>query len=334
MFLTPLGFGAYLHKIINAQRPDGELAHIEGAIWDNCADIPGTRGHLTRQKIETMIRNWRAANPLEVEARALGKFMHLSGSVFTIFNPHVHVVAPLPIDPKWNIIQCIDPHPRKPAFTVWLALAPMNIWYVIAEYPGEPWDEISATPLTIQAMVQEMNFIEQGSNPKFMFGRPLNVSERIGDPNGMKAPLANNRTTMETEFNEWLPSQLNLRVDNDISLRHNKIRELLLYNTDAPLSAMNSPRLYVFSWCTNVIRAFREYRYKDVGGTGAGESDKLEQTWKDPIDAVGYPIMTVGAWQEPSASADHEYYDEEYAAIMSGRSSQQSCPSGYGKRMF
>ena len=340
MFLTPLGFGAYLHKIINAPHPDGELVHVEGAIWDNCADIPGTRGHLTRQKIETMIRNWRAANALEVEARAYGKFMHLSGSVFTIFNPSVHVVPQMPIDPKWNIYQCIDPHPRKPAFSTWLALAPMNVWYVIGEYPTDPWDEISATPLTIQGMVQEMMMIEQGRHPQFMYGKPLNVMERIGDPNGMKAPLANNRTTMQDEFNEWLPTRLNLRVDNDIALRHNKIRELLSYDPERPVAAMNSPRLYVFSNCKNMIRAFREYRYKDTGGTGAGESDKLEQTWKDPIDTVGYPIMTVAGWQEPSAVSGHAHYDPEWAAICQGRGefnpeeySAGSCGE-YGKRMF
>ncbi len=318
-FLTPLNSAAYLHKIINSEYPDGEVVHVRASIWDNCKDREGTRGHLSEQKILAMIRNWQATNPLEVEARSEGKFMFLSGAVFPVWNNEVHVIPPMPINSKWKLHFCIDPHPKKPSIGVWLAQGPMGYWYVIAEWPTAPWDEIQSTSLTIRQMCDEYLRVERGQNERFRFGHALRGVDdhRYGDPNGMKAQNPQNRTIVKQEYEAWLPGTINVNIDNDIALRHDKIRELLGYDFQRPVDAVNSPKLYVFSWCKNVIRAFGGYRYLEKQGMGLGESDKLDQVWKDWIDPIGYILVTAEPWSEPRAG---ETAYDAYEEIDEGRS--------------
>ncbi len=54
-FLTPLNMAMYLHTIENSYHEPGSFHVAEASIWDNCKDIPGTRGHLTRRSIEDQI---------------------------------------------------------------------------------------------------------------------------------------------------------------------------------------------------------------------------------------------------------------------------------------
>ena len=162
MFLTPLDLAGYLCDVIDTERPDGELYYTECPIWDNCKDIPGTRGHLRRVEIEDQIRDWEATDPTEVPARELGKFQHLAGSIFKIFSEKEHCIDPMPINPNWNIFQIVDPHRVKPPFAVWLALTPVGDYYVIAEYPTEEWDKIITTHLSIKDFGVEFKRIESG----------------------------------------------------------------------------------------------------------------------------------------------------------------------------
>lgn len=315
-FLTPLYLAAYMHKIINSDYPEGEVYHCRASIWDNCADIIGNRGILSRREIEAMIRGWKAVNPLEVPAREEGRFMHLAGAVFKIFNQDEHVIDPEPVVPSWNVYQIVDHHPHKPACSVWIAVTSLNMIYVIAEYPVEPWDQINGTTLSIKNFGQDFKRIENGRHPNFGYIQSLNIRERIGDPNAFKAQQPHNRKTIKQQY-EWdCGLEYNINVDNDIQLRHDKLRDLLRYNPQEPIDSMNTPHLFIYRSCKNMIRAVENYSYRAKQGIGQGLSDKLEEAWKDWIDVLGYGVVTIDPWSQNSKSNE---YNDDYMEILRSR---------------
>jgi hypothetical protein len=198
------------------------------------------------------------------------------------------------------------------------ALSPLGDWYVIAEYPNEPWEQINGTPLTIRNFCQEIRNIENGRNHNFPYIRKLRVTEYIGDPNAMKAQQPHNRTTIQREYELNGGFDINCNVDNDIALRHNKIMELLFHDPQRKIDSINRAHAYIFKSCRNMNKAFAGYAYKKNQGMGSGLSDKLEELWKDWIDAFGYTVVTVDAWTQ-SRRGDEDEGDDDYSLIQAGR---------------
>lgn len=312
-FLTPLHMASYLFDVINGDAPDGEIAHTTISIWENCADIPGNRGVLEKATIEKLIRRWREVNPLEVVAREEGKFMFLAGSVFSIYTERVHQIDPVPIEKNWQIFQCIDPHPVKPHVSIWAARDAMQYVRVIAEYPSTPWEHISTTPLTLRHHGDEFRRIESGRHPKFQFVDPMKVTDRLGDPNALKATNPNTARTLQTEYEDVCDLSFRADIDNsDVMLRHNLIRQFLFYNPQQPVDSVNCPRLYVSSACRNMNAALALFRYRQVNkqGEGMGYSDKVEETWKCWIDALGYLLLILSE-EAYTAPGRDPYGDDE-----------------------
>lgn len=309
LFLTPLNQAEYLAKIENGDYPDGEVDITVASIWENCCDVSGTDGILTRTDIEKMIRQWRENNELEVPARENGEYMHLAGSVYPIFRKDVHVVDPIPIDPKWNIYKIIDPHETKPPFCVWIAVTPMNTCYVIAEYPTQEWSLIKRTHLTIRNFMEDFKNIETGKHPQFLhIKNPLYIGDDCyGDPNKFKCRQSASGLTLKQEYEDFGCESISVNVPDEIMLRHSKVTDLLFYDQQREAKSPNLPRLFVFSCCKNVIRAFRNYQYKSKQGMGEGLSNKLDKTWMDPMDCVGYFSVIFERWYEKIPENNFEY---------------------------
>lgn len=317
-FLTPLHMAAYLHSIITSNREPGKIAHVQASIWENCRDIPGTRGILSRVDIENQIANWEQVNPLEVPARRDGKFMYLAGAVFQLYSAEHHVIPPEEIDPEWNIYMVCDPHPHKPHVGLWVAVCPLDIFRVIGEYPVEDWTQLTGTTLTLRDFCRDFRLIESGRHPNFPYSRRMRIVERFGDPNAMKAEHPLNRSTVQREYSLEGGLEFNINVDNDITLRHNRIRELIQYDPARKVCGLNTPHLYVYSTCWNTRRALGEYRYATKQGSGAGLSDKLEPTWKCFIDALGYLLVSVGGWEGRVSAKGNDDYAEYRRGMANG----------------
>lgn len=321
LFLTPLNQAEYLHKIESGVYPDGEVHIGVGSIWDNCVDIPGKRGTLSKHDIERMIRQWYENDPMEVPARENGDYMHLAGAVYKIFNDEVHVIDPMTVDPSWNIYKIIDPHDTKPPYCCWIAVTPMNRIYVIAEYPTEPWDQIKGTVLTIDDFVHEFKLVEQGKNEKFQYLRnnPLRTYECLGDPNKFKDRQPNTGLTMKQEYEVSGCESIITNINDDVALGHSKVRGLLRYDPMRKVDTLNSPKLFVFRSCTNMIRAFKNFQYKTKQGDGAGESDKLDKKWECPMGTMRYFAVHFDGYQHVKQDYYGDEWDEEMEEIESGR---------------
>lgn len=309
LFLTPLNEAEYLHKIEDGEYPDGEVDVTVGTIWDNCKDIPGTNGILSKTKIDGMIRQWRENNELEVPARERGEYMHLSGAVFPIFNRDVHVIPPVPIDPKWNIYKVIDPHDSKPPFCLWIAVTPLNDCYVIAEYPTAVWTSINTTHLTISNFVEEFKNIENGKNEKFPYIKKLIIDECIGDPNKFHCRQSDRGMRLDHLYEHYGCEMINTKISDDVAMRIERIRKLLYFDPFRKVESPNIPKLKIFETCTNVIRAVKNFQFKQNQGMGGGMSDKVDKTHECPIACLGYFAVSFDGYQEKRIEKS-SYFDE------------------------
>lgn len=311
MFLTPLKAVAYLQKMVKDVNMRGILCHTKGSIWENCKDVPGTRGVLSKTAIDAQIATWKSS-PITLKARVDGEFVNLSGVVFPIFNHDIHVIPyseiPSKIDKNQMLYMCIDHHPKKPPFAVWMTLDALGVWRVIAEYPTEPWDEIVINEKNIRLYGYDFKLIEQGKIQKFhYFKNSPKIIDRFGDPNAFKCEQAHNRQTIQQQYKDDCDLNINIDIDNSTDLRHDKISDLLYYDVMRSISGTNSPSLYVYESCMNVINAFNYYQRND--------NMKLDEEWKDPMDCVGYIVTTVTSYNATKVKSIQTGYDDEYEKL-------------------
>jgi hypothetical protein len=203
-----------------------------------------------------------------------------------------------------------DPHDVKPPFAMWIARDPMNNSYVIAEYPDGDWDQIKRTTLTIKHFCRDFEGIEAGRDPRFPLMPGKKSEFEIGDPNRFSVRMSNTGKTLAQEF-AYYGFNYDISANDDIALGHNSIRELLFYDPQRKVDAINKPRLFVFSSCKNVIQAFKEYMISQDTG-------KIIETWKCPIDLLRYYCDKSEPWQNISSSDSDSSGDMD--EIIKGRS--------------
>ena len=311
LFLTPLGGATYLRDdVVNPDAPEGEVYFTEGNIWENCKDIPGNRGQLSKDAIDFLIREWKKLGEDVYQARAFGKFTSFSGVIFPVYNSNRHFIDAFQIPSNWNMYQLCDPHEVKPPFVMWIAKSPMNHSYVVAEYPGQKWDQIKTTSLTIKRFCSEFDLIESGRHDKYWY-MPKNVPyRRVGDPNIMNLRLPNSGMTLKEEYSYW-GYDFDTNVNDSIVLGHDRIRELLDYDTEREWGPTNMARLYVFKTCRNTHNALMDYRH---------ENEKIDPTWKCIIDLLRYYCDVQDSWTNLSVQEDI-YSNDDYDEIEYGRNS-------------
>lgn len=279
-FLTPLDVAGWmLAQIIEAE--DGkDVCIVNASIWDNCADIPGTRGHLTRENIQKMINQWERLSPDELEARINGTFTHLSGAIWKIFNPEVHVCKSFQVPRIWPVTMVIDPHDVKCPAVAWFADGP-NKTYVIDEWPNTDYTKMKTSELTTDMVCEALWGKEQ-----FFHGQIL---WRYMDPNkaSYRYPHKSQIVTMQQEF-----ARRGFRCmvsEDNIEVGHQRVNELLHYNPTREISEYNHPTLQVFDHCINMRNALQKYAIRPKFNPLARTlTSKLDPKYKDFADVIRY----------------------------------------------
>ena len=277
LFLTPLEMAAWMSKQI-LDDIDGKLKTLRtGSIWDNCKDIVGNRGILSRDMIENQIREWTRLNPDELEARVSGAFTHLSGAIYKAFDPAVHMIDSFEIPADWPIYQIIDPHPARPPATTWYAQGPVHT-YAIAEYPTADYTQMSSTRLTIRHFCGEFDRIERAIGRK--------ADYRYGDPNALVCSMNNTGKTVKQEYKQF--GYTFALANDDLDHGHERVRDHIYFDNKRELDASNCPKFYIFSNCYNLGMSMRGYGFKKGPLSGGSLSSKIDQKYKDFADNVRY----------------------------------------------
>lgn len=310
-FLTPLEMAGWMidQLIDEAALPDDprpEIVVVHGSIWDNCKDIPGTRGKLSRETIERQIRQWGKISPAELDARVNGTFTHLSGAIYKKYRPAIHEVEDFPIPPWWPIYRIIDPHDTKLPAIIWVAQSETDA-VVIREWPTDDYVKLGNSSMTISQIVNLCKRdIEAPFRKQILWG--------YMDPNKGKTPHrgVDSTKTVQDEYREagW---DFDLAETDDLAVGHGMVQALLHYDETLPIGDNNRPYLRVMKHCRNTSIALQRYGIKKDKDVGASLTTRLDKKYKDFADPVRYFAVKRQAFRRVDEALGF------YQALMSGR---------------
>ena len=306
IFATVLDQAPYVTDLVDEPRN----VHIRGAVWENCVgeevtdemaravlekigvrlekshDGVGyiTYGVLTRKSIENMIAGW-GASPEELDARMFGLFMHLEGRILKNLNPEVHLIPALQyldVPANWPVIQVVDPHPRHPDVSVWLAITPAMRTVVIDEYPryrngGPYYEQIKFRSETIEQTCEAWRRIEAER------GITNQVVARIGDPNRFLDPNPRNNKPLQYDYAQQ-GFFFTVDVVDDIMTGHNELQVATTYNRMLwemyPDDPHNIPLMLICDNCVNVWRSATRYSWKEKRDYTSSLSEQVDHKYR------------------------------------------------------
>lgn len=272
--MTPLSNSAWVQdRLVDSHDEDTTI--VAADIEDACIEH-GVRGHLKHEDIERMMKNWK---PEEIDARAHGKFMHLSSVIYGgAFNRQYHVVADDLQPPKgsqWFTV--VDPARGKP-WAIGLGwVDPRGQIVFDEEYPKEDWLRCKESVLTIRDYADIIKIMEAG--------KPIET--RIIDRH-----FANSRndygTTLKQDLSEkfGLEFQDSYSCEKEVDTGIQKVKDYLGFNTKMPMDSLNFPRLRIKARCKNTIRSMERWpRKPDTLAPDDGSP------YKDHADLIRYSAM-------------------------------------------
>jgi phage terminase large subunit-like protein len=278
--MTPLYSGGWIFD--RMENPFEEKKEpwslITAEIEDNCIDH-GIRGVLKHKDIERVIAEYPEE---EREARISGKPIHLTGRVFPQFEPAVHMIHKVPDGVQLQYYQVCDPHDRKPFAMGWYGVDSTGDIYILDEWPNESYHIMKSCSKTVQDYADIIKGKEK------TFGEPYYIIDaRYGNRKSVQTG-----DTIRDEFDEHGIHYSNSYTDDNASITagHDKVKQLLRYDTKQPISSTNRPKLYVLDTCKNHIYGFLHYTYGNYKDPDKGGLEKVEEKYKDFMDCIRYMV--------------------------------------------
>ena len=234
------------------------------------------------------------------EARLYGRFVHLSGVIFSLFTrvesmwcfrcgkramtqdgrcltcsgdnttEFTHVIEPFPLPATWPILFVIDPHPRKPDALGWFAVTPSDDLMMVGNLEAE------GTAKDVAKVVREYEEIHHFA-----------VSRRLMDPN------------MATETNDKQQRGWTMRRGYDAEgLRCDLANDEMTAGIQTvmeylkPDTISRRPRLTFFSTCARAIQGMSRWSWDEWTRQGDREpKERVSERHKDHADLVRYAVM-------------------------------------------
>lgn len=134
IFATPLSdVGAWMYDeiVANADKAKAKYSFFMTATVFDASIAKGIRGFLKTEDIKRMIAQY---DDEDKQARIFGRFQHLVGLVFKMWDRKIHVIQPFHMNKKDYVwIEAIDPHPRNPDAVLWAAIDRKGRYFVTDE---------------------------------------------------------------------------------------------------------------------------------------------------------------------------------------------------------
>lgn len=279
MFITatPLTGSAWIYDqiISNPDKEAGRRFYIEADVESACVEH-GVRGFLIHDNIERMISEYSED---EKQARIYGKFQHLVGLVYKQWNRAVHVIRPFHINFKdYTVIQALDPHPRNPDATIWIAVDKHNQKFIIDEL----W-------LKCQGGAKEL------SERIWKKDQQYRVTRRLADPSAFIEDQHTGKSLI-TRLESFYPFNY-LEATKSRTASDRRIGEALDYQKVGD-EFIVTPELYVFDNCVRTIFEIEHWRWDEWIGKQTDKHNKKEK----PVDKDDHMIENIGRIliQEPA----------------------------------
>lgn len=300
IFMTPLDNGGELLEDLTVKDDvtvDGESVgkvHVTYAEIEDVCKQHGVRGFLEHKDIMQMLSFY---DPEEVDARAKGKPVHLTGRIYGDFeNKSPYVVDDFVVPDDWSRVCIIDPHDGIPFAITWAAVDKTGQIWIYDEFPFDDLEKCHSTNLTIPDYGRIIREKEQ---------RDV-MSLRILDPYFGNKRYANTGKTVKAELND-LGFDF---VDGDTSgldLGHKRVREMLKYQKAYPVSGVNHPRLHIFSRCRNHWRSMLRYKRKITKSGEVKDKLTLDETYKHCCDNIRHLAMYPNLYSLQKNESDLKY---------------------------
>lgn len=234
----------------------------------------------------------------EILARAYGVPSKSATSRFPKFSREVNVVkkADLPWVKQADIPvirwMALDPAGSKAWFMVWVAIDATGAWYVYREHPTDTWAEASSDVKGKRGPGQRgsgMGIDDYVGLITDLEGEEQ-IWERVIDPR-MGAAEVKTREGATSIISELDSAGMVFQPAPGVDIEHGLqlLNDLMTYDDQKPVSAMNRPKFFVSEECENTIFALLEY-------TGAGGKDEAV---KDPVDVLRYLAVAGAEFIDP-----------------------------------
>lgn len=276
---TPLeGSGWLYDHIVDARlntkdkkfkdRAEKQRVNIEADVWAACKDIPGTRGHLSRDNIEKMIAEY---DEDEKQARVYGKFQHLAGLVYKNWSRDIHMIKPFEVNPReYCVYEMIDPHPRNEDAVQWVAVDKNHTKIVVDELYINP---TSTEDLAMQIKAKASQF---------------RVVKRLGDPSMFNKDQHQGDESLADKLRKhglnYLPATKQRTMANQA------IKDGFDFVKGPTGEMRKAPEILVFETCARTIWEIEHWRWDEWKGKTGENKDRKET----PVDKDDHMIENLG----------------------------------------
>lgn len=233
--------------------------------------------HLPEGYVENLLSSYSKER---VQRDIMGSFDSFEGMIFDEFSRSIHVVEPYEIPREWTRIVGADHGFTNPTAFVWGAI----------DHDGNIviYREMYRRETLIKDLCAEFKHLVgvTPSNPK-----GTEKIEAIYIDPSTKARRGQLGISDFSTYLEHLPSYVPLVcANNDVSPGIDRVKTFLRLNPKT-----KSPRLTVFSSCTNLIEEIGEYRWAELGAAQEGSKNQKEEPRKyndHAMDALRYLVMS------------------------------------------
>lgn len=212
-----------------------------------------------------------------------GSFDVFTGQIWPEFDPDVHLIRPVPIEPWWEWVEGIDHGRRNPTAVLWAAFfeAYGFDYCFVAEEHYEAGKRVGHHAKKILETRKQL-----GVSPNYTV---IDASAAQKDPNTERSVI--------DEY--WDQGIVTIPSDRHKIARIQRVAEWLTLDPDVPhpltgeKRAEGWPRLFIFKTCTELSEHVPQYQWKPQP-PNAREDAKEEALKKDDhdVDALGYILMT------------------------------------------
>lgn len=268
---TPLQGSAWMYDELIAKPEDdikkhGFTTYLEADVETACVQH-GIRGFLEHENIEKMISQY---DEEDMQARVKGKFHHLIGLVFKMFNRAIHIIRPFEINHEdWVVGHALDPHPRNPDASMWLAV-------------NRKGTKVVCDELFMKGTVSEAAERIKKKNANYR------IIKKIIDPSAFNEDqhqetgltLAQRLEGKDLIYERATKDRVNADRAIADALNYQKIGQEMV----------RAPQLYIFDSCLRTIWELEHYRWQDWTGKASERKDPMEK----PVDKDDHMIEDLG----------------------------------------